>query len=82
MMDPRAGRIVTLPQASRAIDKPDGYFTLRKPRWKNHEYLPFPAPVTEVAGIEVYDLQELLVWNEARLQRDAATRATEKPKEA
>lgn len=78
MMDPRAGRIVTLPQASRAIDKPDGYFTLRKPRWKHHDELPFPDPVTEVAGVEVYDLQQLLVWNEARLRRDAATRAKSK----
>lgn len=80
MADPRAGRIVTLPQASDAIDKPSGYFTIRRQRWRHHEKHPFPDPVTEIAGVEVFDLQQLLVWDAARTKR-ASTRTT-KPKEA
>ena len=84
MVDPRVGRLVTMSDASKAARKPETYFAIRRHRWQGHPEHPFPQPVTTVAGHDVYDLQELLVWDAARLQRDALTRAAHKtkPKEA
>ena len=74
-VDHDAARIVTLPKASKLLGKPSGYFTLRKPRWVDHDELPFPQPVSEVAGFDVYDLQALVVWDGKRKARDARKRA-------
>lgn len=80
-MDAAAARLVTLAQASKAIGRQRSYFTQRKPDWVGHAELPFPQPKAHVAGVDVYDLHELLIWNEKRIQRDAATRGRwERPK--
>lgn len=74
-VDPRAGQLVTLRQASQLLGQPEGYLTIRKRRFAVHAEHPFPQPVTTVAGLNVYDLQTLIVWDEQRKKRDAERRA-------
>ena len=77
---------MTLPKASERLGHPAGYFTIRRSRFRNHTEFPFPQPVTEVGGIEVFDLQTLVVWDEDRKARDREKREAweqnREPKEA
>ena len=68
--------LVTLADASKHVGKPPGYFGIRRRRYRLHAELPFPQPVTMIAGRDVFHLQDLLVWDEARRSRDAQTRAS------
>lgn len=68
--------LVTLTDASKQVGKPTGYFGIRRRRYRLHPDLPFPQPVTVIAGRDVFNLQDLLVWDEARRARDAQTRAS------
>lgn len=65
-IDARVAQLVTLPEASQAIKKPVGYFTIRRHRWREHATCPFPQPVKRIGIVDVYDLQTLLVWDEKR----------------
>ncbi len=75
--DPRAAQLVTLPRASELVGHPKAYFTLRRARWLKHDVHPFPLPVAEIAGKDVYDFQALVVWDAARKRRDAERREIE-----
>lgn len=74
MIDPRSGQLVTLTQASELMGKPPSYFRIRRYAVRSNDEHPFPQPVIHVAGALVYDFQTLVVWDEQRLQRDAAKR--------
>lgn len=73
--DPRTAQLVTLPEASAAIKKPVGYFTIRRGRFRGHATHPFPEPVKKLGGVEVYDLQSLVLWD-AKRKAKPATKTT------
>lgn len=70
-VDAAAARLATLPDASEAHGKPRDYFTLRRTRYRFHadDQVRFPLPKLRVGGVDVYDLHELLVWDQRRIER-------------
>lgn len=56
--------LTTLTDASRHIGKPDEYFSVRKGRADN-----FPAPAGFIGSRAAWDLDELIAWNDARLEK-------------
>jgi hypothetical protein len=64
--DARAGQLVTLSTASTVLGKPDAYFRIRRNRFRMDAKHPFPEPVTRLAGVDVFDLQTLVLWDAKR----------------
>lgn len=56
--------LTTLTDASRHIGKPRDYFTVRKGKATN-----FPAPAGFIGSRAAWDLDELIAWNDARLEK-------------
>lgn len=80
--DQSAAKLVTLPKASKLQRKPANYFTKRRARFLHHGEIPFPDPVAEVAGHDVYDMTELLTWDARRINREAARIEAARTKES
>lgn len=65
-------QLVTLPQASTACNEVPDYFRIRRYRFRYDAEHPFPQPVMTVAGADVFDLHELIVWDTKRKADHAA----------
>lgn len=76
-------RLMTLPNASVAHGHPPAYYTLRRPKWRDHPdpELRFPEPFN-AGRPEEFDIVELALWDARRKQATPQGRAMTKERDS